>query len=148
MSLLVGVTGGISTESTGVTSPCPRAVERAWVDFSGWTDAKIEPQPKGRLAVRHDGRALDLAQLSGGERAAFLVLLHAHLGHRFGRVGFLLLDEPLEHLDDENGRRMLQVLLRACKDGLLSQIVLATVEADVVQTVIRPGDAHVIQLPL
>ena len=97
--------------------------------------------------MRHDGRSLDLGQLSGGERAAFRVLLHAHLGHRFGR-GASLLDEPLERLDTENGQRMLQQLLRACEDGLLSQIVLATVEADVVRTVMRAGDAHVVRLPL
>jgi exonuclease SbcC len=131
----------------GALSEAYRAVERAWANFSGWTDVQIEPRPRGRLAVRHDGRSLDLAQLSGGERAAFLVLLHAHLGHRFGRGGFLLLDEPLEHLDADNGRRMLQHLLRACEDGLLSQIVLATVEADIVRTVVRAGDAHVIRLP-
>ena len=98
--------------------------------------------------MRHDGRSLDLAQLSGGERAAFLVLLHAHLSHRFGRGGFLLLDEPLEHLDAENGRRMLECLVRACRDGLLTQIVLATVEADVVRAAVRPGDAHLVQFPL
>lgn len=124
------------------------AVERAWSDFSGWTDAQVEPRPRGRLAVRHDGRSLDLAQLSGGERAAFLVLLHAQLGHRFGRGGFLLLDEPLEHLDAENGRRMLECLVRACRDGLLKQIVLATVEADVVRATVQPGTAHVVELPL
>lgn len=122
------------------------AVERAWSDFSGWTDAQVELRPRGHLAVRHDGRTLDLAQLSGGERAAFLVLLHAQLGHRFGRGGFLLLDEPLEHLDAENGRRMLECLVRACRDGLLKQIVLATVEEDVVRAALRPGEAHLIEL--
>jgi DNA repair exonuclease SbcCD ATPase subunit len=132
----------------GALSEAYVQVERAWAAFSGWTDAQIEPRPRGRLAVRHDGRSLDLAQLSGGERAAFLVLLHAHLGHRFGRGGFLMLDEPLEHLDAENGRRMLEHLVRACQDGLLGQIVLATVEEDVVHTALRPGDAHIITLPL
>ena len=132
----------------GALSEAYGEVERAWAAFIGWTDARVELRPKGRLAVRHDGRGLDLAQLSGGERAAFLVLLHAHLGYRFGRGGFLLLDEPLEHLDAENGRRMLQHLTRACEDGLLDQIVLATVEADVVRTALDSADAHVIQLPL
>ena len=132
----------------GALTEAYRAVEQAWAAFSGWTDAQVEPRPRGRLAVRHDGRSLDLAQLSGGERAALLVLLHAQLGHRFGRGGFLLLDEPLEHLDAENGRRMLECLVRACQDGLLKQIVLATVEADVVRAAVRPGDAHLIELPL
>jgi DNA repair exonuclease SbcCD ATPase subunit len=132
----------------GALTEAYRAVEQAWTAFSGWTDVQVEPRPRGRLAVRHDGRSLDLAQLSGGERAAFLVLLHAQLGHRFGRGGFLLLDEPLEHLDAENGRRMLECLVRACQDGLLKQIVLATVEADVVRAAVRPGDAHLIELPL
>jgi exonuclease SbcC len=132
----------------GALSEAYAEIERAWAAFSGWTDARVEPRPRGRLAVRHDGRSLDLAQLSGGERAAFLVLLHAHLGRRFGRGGFLVLDEPLEHLDAENGRRMLAHLVRACQDGLLTQIVLATVEADVVRTAIQSGDAHVIELPL
>ncbi len=123
-------------------------VERAWKEFSGWSDARVEPQPKGRLVVRHDGRSLDLGQLSGGERAAFLVLLHAHLGRRLGRGSFLLLDEPLEHLDAENGRRLLQHLVRACSEGLLEQIVIATVEADVVRSTIRGGNVNLIELPL
>ncbi|HEY7066379.1 MAG TPA: AAA family ATPase [Chloroflexota bacterium] len=123
-------------------------VERAWADFIGWTDARVEPQAKGRLAVRRGGRSLDLAQLSGGERAAFLALLHAHLGRRFGRGGFLLLDEPLEHLDAANGRKLLQHLVRACAEGKIAQIVIATVEADVVRAAIRDGEAHVITLPL
>jgi len=132
----------------GALSEAYREVEQAWAAFSGWTDAQVELRARGRLAVRHDGRSLDLAQLSGGERAAFLVLLHAHLSRRFGRGGFLLLDEPLEHLDADNGRRMLECLVRACQEGLLGQIVLATVEADVVRAAVRPGDAHVVALPL
>lgn len=123
-------------------------VERAWETFGGWTDTRVEPLPKGRLAVHRDGRSFELAQLSGGERAAFLVLLHAHLGRHFGRGGFLLLDEPLEHLDAANARRLLEHLMRACADGLLTQVVIATVEADVVRGVIQAGGAHVIELPL
>jgi exonuclease SbcC len=123
-------------------------VARAWEAFSGWTGVRLEPQAKGRLSVSRAERSLDLAQLSGGERAAFLALLHAHLGRHFGRGGFLLLDEPLEHLDAANGRRLLEHLLRACADGLLSQVVVATVEAEVVHSVLRDGDAHVIALPL
>lgn len=123
-------------------------VERAWADFSGWSGARVQSLPKGRLAVHRDGRGLDLAQLSGGERAAFLALLHAHLGRHFGRGGFLVLDEPLEHLDAENGRRLLGHLVRACADGLLTQVVIATVEADVVNNAIGAGDATIIRLPL
>jgi hypothetical protein len=123
-------------------------VERAWATFSGWSDAQVEPLPKGRLEVRHGGRKLDLAQLSGGERAAFLVLLHAHLGRYFGSGGFIMLDEPLEHLDADNGRRLLEHLLRACSERLLSQVVIATVEADVVRSITGQGGAHVIELPL
>jgi ABC-type hemin transport system ATPase subunit len=110
---------------------------------------RVAPEAKGkRLTVRRDGRTFDLAQLSGGERAAFLALLHAHLGRRFGRGGFLLLDEPLEHLDAANGRKPLQHLVRACADGTLDQVVIATVETDVVRTAIRDGEAHIIILPL
>jgi DNA repair protein SbcC/Rad50 len=132
----------------GALSEAYGEVERAWGAFSGWTDAQIKPLAKGRLAVQQDGRSLDLAQLSGGERAAFLALLHAHLGRHFGRGGFLVLDEPLEHLDADNGRRLLEHLRRACAEGLLTQVVLATVEADVVRTTIGAGEAHVIELPL
>jgi exonuclease SbcC len=123
-------------------------VARAWEQFSGWADVRLEPQAKGRLSVHRTERSLDLAQLSGGERAAFLALLHAHLGRHFGRGGFLLLDEPLEHLDSGNGRRLLEHLKRACADGLLTQVILATVEAEVVHSVIRDGDAHIVALPL
>ena len=85
-------------------------VARAWERFSGWAPVRLEAGAKGKLAVHTAARALELAQLSGGERAAFLVLLHAHLGRHFGRGGFLQLDEPLEHLDADSGQRLLELL--------------------------------------
>jgi DNA repair exonuclease SbcCD ATPase subunit len=124
-------------------------VAAAWEQFIGWAGVRVAPEAKGkRLTVRRDGRNLDLAQLSGGERAAFLALLHAHLGRHFGRGGFLLLDEPLEHLDAANGRKLLEHLVRACADGTLTQVVIATVESAVVREAIRDGEAHIITLPL
>jgi len=122
-------------------------VARAWERFSGWTGVQLAAGPKGKLALQRPERALELAQLSGGERAAFLALLHAQLGRHFGRGGFLLLDEPLEHLDAENGRRLLEHLQQMCRDGLLTQVVLATVEAEVVQAVLGAADAHLVRLP-
>ena len=123
-------------------------VARAWERFSGWTGVQLAAGPKGKLALQRPERALELAQLSGGERAAFLALLHAQLGRHFGRGGFLLLDEPLEHLDAENGRRLLEHLQQMCRDSLLTQVVLATVEAEVVQAVLGAADAHLVRLPL
>ncbi len=123
-------------------------VRRAWAEFSQWEEVRLALHGKGQLAVRRGARQLELAQLSGGERAAFLALLHAGLGRQFGRGELLLLDEPLEHLDATNGRRLLQHLLRACTAGALRQVVIATVEADVVRGALRPGEAHVIELPL
>jgi DNA repair exonuclease SbcCD ATPase subunit len=122
-------------------------VARAWEQFMGWASVQVEAGAKGKLTVRTPSRALDLAQLSGGERAAFLALLHAHLGRYFARGGWLLLDEPLEHLDAANGRRLLEALQRACREGLLGQVVLATVETDVVRAALDPQAVHVVELP-
>ncbi|HZU07953.1 MAG TPA: AAA family ATPase [Chloroflexota bacterium] len=130
----------------GALAQAYEAVGHAWEQFSGWTEVQLEPQPKGQLAVRRGGRRFELAQLSGGERAAFLVLLHAHLARQFGPGGFLLLDEPLEHLDAANGRRLLQHLARACADGLLPQVVVATVEAELVRAALEPGAAQLLVL--
>lgn len=122
-------------------------VARAWEQFTGWTSVQVEAGAKGKLTVHTPWRALDLAQLSGGERAAFLALLHAHLGRYFARGGWLLLDEPLEHLDVANGRRLLEVLQRACREELLGQVVLATVETDVVRAALDPRAVHLVELP-
>ncbi len=139
-------TATLSRLRDGALAEAYAEVARAWETFVGWAGVRLEPQARGRLTVHRAERSLDLAQLSGGERAAFLALLHAHLGRHFGRGGFLLLDEPLEHLDAANGRRLLEHLLRACADGLLQQVVLATVESDVVAATIREGEAHVVPL--
>jgi ATPase subunit of ABC transporter with duplicated ATPase domains len=122
-------------------------VARAWERFSGWAPVRLEAGAKGKLAVHTAARALELAQLSGGERAAFLVLLHAHLGRHFGRGGFLLLDEPLEHLDADSGQRLLELLRRACHEGVLTQVVLATVEAEVVHRALDDTAVHLVRLP-
>ena len=60
-----------------------------------------------------EGRQLDLSQFSGGEKTALLIMLHTIIAHHFSRSDFLLIDEPLEHLDPINRRSLIRFLVGA-----------------------------------
>ena len=67
-------------------------------------------------------------QLSGGEKTALLILTHMLLCKHFSDSDFMLLDEPLEHLDARNRWALVNYLIQSCKRGAPEQLVVTTIE--------------------
>lgn len=76
---------------------------------------------------------LDLRQLSGGEKTALLVMLHTIIAHHFSRSDFLLIDEPLEHLDPINRRSLIRFLVDAYRYNVFGQAIIATFEESLIR---------------
>jgi DNA repair exonuclease SbcCD ATPase subunit len=76
---------------------------------------------------------LDLRQLSGGEKTALLIQLHTIMAHHFSKSDFLMIDEPLEHLDPVNRRSLIKFLVDAYHHKIFGQAIIATFEESLIR---------------
>ncbi len=86
-----------------------------WSSFreeEGW---EMQYNSEGYPVMTHGGEqlTLDLRQLSGGEKTALLIMIHTIIAHHFSESDFLMIDEPLEHLDPINRRSLIRFLVKA-----------------------------------
>ena len=122
-------------------------VATVWEAFTGKSDWQVEIDHDG-MPVLEDGeeRELDLSQFSGGEKTALLVVLHTIICQHFSDTDFLLIDEPLEHLDSINRRSLIQFLIRAYRRGRFGQAIVATFEESLLRKYMSDEDVNVIHL--
>lgn len=98
-----------------------------WNRFRGGQE-RIEFRPDGEIIVIRNRDRLSFHQLSGGEKTVLLVLSHTIAARALSNLDFLMIDEPLEHLDLENRRSLLNFLVQASKRRFLSQMIVSTFE--------------------
>ncbi len=118
-----------------------------WGAFTGEADWQIALDKKGVPTLQDDlGRQFDLYQLSGGEKTALLIMLHTIIAHNFSRLDFLMIDEPLEHLDPVNRRSLVRFLVQGYKRGMYKQAVIATFEESLVRKYLSEDGVHVVMV--
>lgn len=106
-----------------------RYVSNVWNSFKkeeGWR-VRLDEQGVPLLQVKSD--TYSFSSLSGGEKTALLVVTRTALSRLLAaEAGFLLLDEPLEHLDSRNRRSLLRFLKDAYVEKIVGQLIVTTVE--------------------
>lgn len=122
-------------------------VAAVWGSFSGDRDWEILLDEQGLPLLRDGrGRQLDLSQFSGGEKTALLVMVHAIVALHLSRSRFLLIDEPLEHLDPINRRSLIRFLVDAGRKQLFAQAIVTTCEESLVRQYLSDEGVHAIYL--
>lgn len=106
-----------------------------WSSFreeDGW---EVENNLEGYPVIinQKEGVKLDLRQLSGGEKTALLIMLHTIIAHHFSKSDFLMVDEPLEHLDPINRRSLIKFLVDAYHHQIFGQAIIATFEESLIR---------------
>jgi DNA repair exonuclease SbcCD ATPase subunit len=106
-----------------------------WSSFreeEGW---EMQYNPEGYPVMTHgkEELTLDLRQLSGGEKTALLIMLHTIIAHHFSKSDFLMIDEPLEHLDPINRRSLIRFLVDAFRHNMFGQAIIATFEESLIR---------------
>jgi ATPase subunit of ABC transporter with duplicated ATPase domains len=120
---------------------------RVWGVFSDNDSWRIELDQEGIPTLRDsEGRQFDLSQFSGGEKTALLVMLHTIIGHHFAKSDFLLIDEPLEHLDAVNRRSLIRFLIGAYKRDRFKQAIVATFEESLIRKYMSDEGVNIIHL--
>ncbi|HXX06428.1 MAG TPA: SMC family ATPase, partial [Candidatus Bathyarchaeia archaeon] len=78
---------------------------------------------------------LDLESLSGGEKVSLALALRFGMAHLMGssNLGFIILDEPTTHLDQERRKSLVNVLTQAFEANLdtISQFVIITHDSEI-----------------
>jgi DNA repair exonuclease SbcCD ATPase subunit len=122
-------------------------VSQVWSEFKGepgWTvtlDQSALPSPQQEF------RPYPFRLLSAGEKTALLVVTRTMLSALFAKsVGFLLLDEPLEHLDQRNRHSLLQFLADTCKTKIVTQLIVTTTESSLLRKFVDYEDIRIIPL--
>lgn len=122
-------------------------ISRVWGAFRGGDDWHIELDSSGMPQMEdNEGRRLDLSQFSGGEKTALLIMLHTIIAYHFSRSDFLLVDEPLEHLDPVNRRSLIHFLVGAYRRGAFRQALVATFEESLIRKYMSEEGVHVVHL--
>jgi len=130
-------------------------IARVWEAFSSWNrnwrselqdrSWQVGLDKEGAMRMKDpSGRQFDLSQFSGGEKTALMVMLHTIIAHHFSKTDFLLIDEPLEHLDAVNRRSLVRYLISAHKGGIFQQAIVATFEESLLRKYMSAEEVQVI----
>lgn len=113
--------------------PVYTEIEKVWNELRKGESSAIRFDDKAVPAVYRDGTKFDVQQLSGGEKIALFVIVRTVLCRRFTSLGFMLLDEPLEHLDYNNRRLVVDFLVESFEKGWVDQLFVTTFEESIVR---------------
>lgn len=122
-------------------------IARIWEIFSGQANWRVQLDGEGMPMLEdYAGRRFDLSQFSGGEKTALLIMLHTIIAYHFSRSDFLLIDEPLEHLDSVNRRSLIRFLIGAYRRKSFEQAIVATFEESLIRKYMSEEGINVIHL--
>lgn len=124
----------LTEQRTAVLDPLMAELSR---ELSRFLDMDVAARltEDAQLAILHKetGREFDFRQLSGGEKTALLVFTQMFLCKYFSNADFILLDEPLEHLDPDNRRGLIDFLVASGQGGYPKQLIVTTFEETLVR---------------
>lgn len=129
--------------------PVYQQIAQLWANFTSadhdsW---RIELDRNGMPILSNtEGRQFALNQFSGGEKTALLLMLHTIVAHHFSKGDFLLIDEPLEHLDPVNRRSLIRFLIEGYHKGAFKQAIVTTFEESLIRKYMSDDAVHLIYL--
>ncbi|HUK30649.1 MAG TPA: hypothetical protein VLV89_06010, partial [Candidatus Acidoferrum sp.] len=132
-ALSASITETINTLRDVGLQPFYAALSSLWKrcrpDYSG--EVLLDQNAVLKLRLPHT--EVKYSHLSGGEKTVLLILARVLLCSMFSQMDFLMIDEPLEHLDIRNRRSTLNFLVAATRTGLIKQAVVTTFEETLVR---------------
>jgi energy-coupling factor transporter ATP-binding protein EcfA2 len=145
-SLSDGVEVFLSEARNSIIRPLVDELSRQWKTFRPDAPWTLDVDDEGHLCMVYEGTSLPFSSLSGGEKAAALVLLRVALTRALTDADFMLLDEPLEHMDPRSRRLLVSSLHQVVRKGMFSQILLTTYEEQLARRFVESGWAHALYL--
>lgn len=128
-------------------NPLTEELSKMWSRFLG-RSVNVEMGNKFELRIidKKYEKPFEFPQLSGGEKTALLILTQIVLCKYFSDSDFMLIDEPLEHLDSRNRWALINFLVQSCKKGFPEQLVVTTIEESFLREYLSDPSVQVISL--
>jgi exonuclease SbcC len=127
--------------------PIYEQIARIWNNFIRYGTWHLKFDSKGTpLLLQDESRDFNFDQFSGGEKTALLVIIHTIIGHHFSKCNFLMIDEPLEHLDPINRRSLVSFFISACKNQFFEQALITTYEESLVRKYISDKNVNILHI--
>lgn len=109
-------------------------ISKVWSNIKGEQNWAIRLDNSALPSVQLESQEYPFSILSAGEKTALLVVTRTLLSTLFAKeVDFLLLDEPLEHLDSRNRHSLLQFLADISREGIVKQMIITTTEYSLIR---------------
>lgn len=140
------VSSFISEMRAGVMVPLRQELERQSKRFRPSAPWRLIVDDDGRIAIEMQGETRPYEALSAGERTVVIVLLRVALAVALTSARFVVLDEPLEHLDPPTRRVLIASLHNAVKQNVVDQIIVSTYEEALVRRLQQGSLAHAVYL--
>jgi DNA repair exonuclease SbcCD ATPase subunit len=122
-------------------------ISRLWATFTGNHHWHVELDTNGMPKLKNPaGDLLDLSQLSGGEKTTLLLMLHTVIAHYFAQSDFILMDEPIAHLDPINRRSVMNFLMNLYQQGAFQQALITSFDESLIRKYLSVEGVNVIYL--
>jgi len=121
-------------------------MESAWNSILKETETEIRFDDKSIPILYRKGQKYEANQLSGGEKMAILVIMRTILCRKFTSSAFMMLDEPLEHLDSNNRQLIIQFLVESFDKGWIDQLFVTTFEESVLRKFADRAQVNIVAL--
>ncbi len=106
--------------------PLIEELARRWKLLFGTEGLTLDPS--GQLSVIAANGTLDIADLSGGERATAILIARLLVTASTTRIPTAWFDEPLEHLDPRRRSAVARTIVRAGQTDTVTQLIVTTYE--------------------
>ncbi len=123
-------------------------IKKIWNIFFPYEDRDLYFDNKYIPYFEKKGGTISFDNASAGEKMILLVLIKTILLKKYTKIPFLILDEPLEHLNFENRINIIDYLVDICnKDHLIKQLIITTFEESLTRKLRNLKDVNIISLP-
>jgi len=126
--------------------PLYLALAELWTRWRPDNDWTVMFDTEGRIELGFRNKSLRFSQLSGGEKTVLLILSRVLMLGLLSQMDFLMIDEPLEHLDLRNRRAVLNFLVASTRCRLVHQAVVTTFEESLVRKYLDGQDTNTLYL--
>lgn len=142
--ILDSIDAALADQRKAQLEPLTQDLSATWSNFLG-IGVGVELKEDAQLVVVESDkkRSYEFPQLSGGEKTALLIITQVSLCKHFSDANFMLLDEPLEHLDAKNRWSLIRFLVDTTRQGYPRQLIVTTVEESILREYLDESDVKI-----
>ncbi len=132
--LLESLESALAEQRRCLLEPLTEELSTVWSAFLG-VEVEVSLKDDAQILIADESRraSLEFPQLSGGEKTALLIFTQVLLCKYFSSADFMMMDEPLEHLDARNKWALMKYLVDTTSSAHLKQLIVTTIEEPLVR---------------